>query len=431
MLELFRAEGDQVDREDRLSRAVESAQPLQQRELPGGWELLDDCDEVDVAAARLEVVSDVRALRIDRDHAFLAPERPDERASDRVVVATNEPGSRAAGRTSGDSPDGRADPHRAILGGLTTVCFASWQGFPGCVTSCRHAAAVLGGVALELEDAEVPSAAIDADLLVLSAWTPGYERLLERRDGPVVGRWHSPLLQTDLSGEGWKLAHLLALLSEGQLAGLAFDDADTAAALAGPGVVHLPNVFDAGELSGVRPASLAGINVALSGEAYGRKNLLVQSAAFARARGNDWTLHLFGQTLRRSGYARWLELASVPYVEHGFLPRDEYLGLAAGMDAALCASLAESFGYAAAEFVELGVPTVVSPAVKSVEGGPLAAGDPGDVGAVAAALQRAVSARGLVDQQRAALCDGALANRRVAAAALARLSGPRSTARAR
>lgn len=277
----------------------------------------------------------------------------------------------------------------------------------------------------------MPTAALEADLLVLSAWTPGYEGLLEQRDGPVVARWHSPLLQTDLSGEGWKLAHLLGLLSERRLAGLAFDDADAADALARPGVVHLPNVFDAGGLSGVRPASLGGVNVALSGEAYARKNLLVQSAAFARAGGDDWTLHLFGQTLRRPGYARWLELADVTFVDHGFVARDEYLRLGAAMDAALCASLAESFGYAAAEFVELGVPTVVSRAVKSVRGGPLTAGDPGDVGAVAAALRRAVAERGLVAAQRVALHERALANHRVAAAALARLSGARSTARAR
>ena len=314
---------------------------------------------------------------------------------------------------------------------MTTVCFATWQGFSGCVASCRHAAAVLGGVALELDDAEAPQEALDADLLVVSAWTSGYEPLLDRRGGPVVARWHSPLLQTDLSGEGWKLAQLVDLLSEGRLAALAFDDDDAAAALARPGVVHLPNVFDPGELRGVRPASLEGVNVALSGEAYARKNLLVQSAAFARVAGDDWTLHLFGQTLRRPGYARWLELAGVTFVDHGFVARDEYLGLAAAMDAALCASLAESFGYAAAEFVELGVPTVVSPAVKCVAGGPLAVGDPGDVGAVAAALRRAVAERGLVDAQRALLHNRARANRDVAAAALARLSGARSTARAR
>lgn len=304
---------------------------------------------------------------------------------------------------------------------MATVVFASWRGFPGCVASCRHAAAALGGVAVELEEAEAPPAALEADLLVLSAWTPGYERLLDQRSGPTVGRSHSSLLQTELSREGWKVAKLLELLSESRLTGVAFDDADAAAALARPGVVHLPNVFDPCELAGVKPTELDGVNVALPGQPDARKNVLVQTAAFARARKIDWKLHLFGQTLRRPGYARWLELAGVSFVDHGFLPRDQYLGLAAGMDAALCASVAESFGYAAAEFVELGVPTVVSPVVKSIEGGQLTVRDAGDVGNVAAALERGVSERGLVEEQQASLRDRARANRSLAGAALARL----------
>ncbi len=304
---------------------------------------------------------------------------------------------------------------------MPTVVFASWRGFPGCVASCRHAAAVLGGRALELADGEIPPEALEADLLVLSAWMPGYEGLLDERRGTTVGRAHSSLLQLELSREGWKVAKLLELLAEGRLTSVAFDDADAAAALARPGVVHLPNVFDPSELAGVVPTELEGVNVALTGQPDARKNLLVQTAAFARARRDDWTLHLFGQTLRRSGYARWLELAGISYVEHGFLQRDEYLGLAAGMDAALCASLAESFGFAAAEFVELGVPAVVSPVVTSVGGGPLTVREPGSVDAVAAALELAVSERGRVEAQREVLRARALANRSVAQAVIERL----------
>ncbi len=302
---------------------------------------------------------------------------------------------------------------------MSTVCFASWRGFPGCVTSCRHAAAVLGGTAVELDEGDPPPAALDADLLVLSAWTPVYERLLARRTGPVVGRFHSSLLQVELSREGWKLSHLVGLLEQGRLAGLAFDDAEAAEAFARPGVVHLPNVFDPGELAAVVPASLDGVNVALPGQPDARKNLLVQTAAFEQVREDEWTLHLFGQTLRRPGYGRWLELLDVPYVEHGFLPGDEYLALAAGMDAALYASLSESFGYAAAEFVELGVPTVVSGAVASVAPGPLTAAEPFSVADVAERLMRAVASPALVDAQRASLRERAVENAQCARPALA------------
>jgi glycosyltransferase involved in cell wall biosynthesis len=109
----------------------------------------------------------------------------------------------------------------------------------------------------------------------------------------------------------------------------------------------------------------------------------------------------------------------VPHVEHGFLPGDEYLALAAGMDAALCASLAESFGYAAAEFVELGVATVVSGAVPSVALGPLTAAEPSSVADVAERLTLAIESPALVDAQRASLRERAEQNAQLAHAALA------------
>ena len=98
------------------------------------------------------------------------------------------------------------------------------------------------------------------------------------------------------------------------------------------------------------PTELEGVNVALPSQPDARKNLIVQTAGFARARKRRLDAAPLRSDRAPSGYARWLELAGIPHVEHGFLPRDEYLGLAAGMDAALCASLAESFGCAAAEF---------------------------------------------------------------------------------
>lgn len=299
------------------------------------------------------------------------------------------------------------------------ICFASWRGFAGCLTSCRHAARVLGGVAAVVDDGDPPAEALEADLAFLSAWVPAYEPILARRTGRTFGRWHSPLLQTELSREGRRLSELVALLERGALDGLAVDDAEAAAVLARPGVVHLPNVFDGAEFAGVERASLEGVNVALAGEPYGRKNLLVQTAAFGRVREEDWTLHLFGQTRRRAGYARWLELAEIPYVDHGFAPRAEYFSLIAGMDAALCASLAESFGYAAAEAVELGVPTVVSPAVAALCAGPLVVGDPGSVDEVATSLAGAVRAPELAEAQRRALHERAAANAEIARTVLA------------
>jgi glycosyltransferase involved in cell wall biosynthesis len=294
---------------------------------------------------------------------------------------------------------------------VSAICFASWHGYAGCVTSCRHAAAVLGGTWVALDDGADPP---DCDVLVLSSWADAYEPLLEAFGGKVVGRWHSSLLQTELSREGWKLVRLLERVDT-----VVADDADVAAALQ---LAHLPNVFDPAEAAAVAPVEFEGINVALPGEPHGRKNLLVQTAAFERSRaGRDWTLHLFGQTERRPGYARWLELARIPHVDHGFLERDRYLAHVAGMDAALCASMSESYGYAAAEAVELGVPTVATPAVRSFDAGPLSVRDPSSVADVTAALERALTDEGVTSVQRESLHRRAAENEAVARAALRRL----------
>jgi len=294
---------------------------------------------------------------------------------------------------------------------VNTICFASWHGYAGCVTSCHHAATVLGGTWVALEDGADPP---DCDVLVLSSWTDAYAPMLERFGGKVVGRWHSSLLQTELSREGWKLVRLLDRVET-----VFANDADVAAALE---LIYLPDVFDCAEAAAVIPVELDGINVALPGEPHGRKNLLVQSAAFERSRaGRNWTLHLFGQTKRRPGYAHWLDLAGVPHADHGFLARDEYLAQVAGMDAALCASLSESYGYAAAEAVGLGVPTVATPAVRSFDAGPLSVRDPSSVVDVTTALERALTDEGVTSVQQESLHRRAAENEAVARVALREL----------
>jgi glycosyltransferase involved in cell wall biosynthesis len=164
-------------------------------------------------------------------------------------------------------------------------------------------------------------------------------------------------------------------------------------------------VLDLWAYTRVEPAPLAGTNVSLFGEAHGRKNLLVQAAAFERVRAGapGWTLHLNGQTVRREWYGRWLRLARIPFADHGFLPHDEYVALVAAMDAGLAASLSESFGILPLEHILLGVPAVTSAAVVSVDDHAFAAADPSDVGSVAAALGRALSDRAALEAVRAAV----------------------------
>lgn len=304
---------------------------------------------------------------------------------------------------------------------MSDVVFASHPGFGGCVASCESAAAVLGGRACAATDDDALAAAA---LVVLSSWHPSYELVLGSCPAPVVPRWHSPLLQTELSREGWKLAHLVGLLDRGVVPALAVDDAGVALALGRERVVHLPNVLDPRPYADVVPTALEPLAVTLVGEAHGRKSLLVQSAAAARAGavlGRRVTVHLAGQTVRRPGYARWLALAGIAHVEHGRLERGAYLSLVAGSAAGLCATLSESYGYAAVDHALLDVPVVVSRAVPSLPHGPLTVDRPDSVDEVAAALVRALTQPGLAAAQRAGALRLAAANEVAARAGLARI----------
>jgi hypothetical protein len=293
------------------------------------------------------------------------------------------------------------------------------------VSSCRNAAAVLGGAWATLGGDEIPASMLDSELLVLSSWDAAYEPLLARRVRPTVPRWHSPLLQTELGQEGWKVRRIVELLDAGTVPALAANDEATARALGRDRVVHLPDVLDQREYAVVRPAQLDGVNISLFGDAHWRKNLFVQSAAFELVRRglprSDCTLHLNGQTLRAAEYREWLHALRIPYVEHGWLGRTEYLSLVAAMDAGLSATLSEAYCYVAADHLALGVPVVTSPAVTCVDAGDLTVADPSDIVEVAGRLRVALADPGLAVPARARLRERAEENAERAESALLEL----------
>jgi hypothetical protein len=308
---------------------------------------------------------------------------------------------------------------------MTGVCFASRAGFAGCETSCRNAAAVLGGQWTVCGRDEYPPGVLDADLLVLSSWDKSYEAILSAREGPTVPRWHSSLLQTELAAEGWKISRLAGLLDEGAVPALAVNDESFVDALGREAVVFFPDVLDFRDYEDVRSAELAGVNVSLFGAGHLRKNLFVQSAAFMLARANaggtDWTLHLNGQTAFDPTYGSWLEIIGVPYVDHGWLQRGDYLALVASMDAGLQVSLSESYCYAAADHLALGVPVVTSPTIACADAGPLVVANPFDVEEVTDRLTQALARPELVDGGRRSLHERAQMNAERARSALTEL----------
>jgi glycosyltransferase involved in cell wall biosynthesis len=273
---------------------------------------------------------------------------------------------------------------------MNTVCFASLEGFDGCLTACRNAAAVLGATwaTISRRDAPPPSV-LECDLLVLSSWHARYEPILEGRYGPTAARWHSTVLQSELCEEAPKVARVVELADRGSLTALVVSDPEFVGVLARDSVVFMPEVLADGEYRRVTPARLASVNVSLFGAGHPRKNLFVQSAAFERARraqgAAPWTLHLNGATIDDSRYDEWLRAARIPFVDHGWLERSDYLSLVAAMDAGLAATLCEGYCYVAADHVALGVPIVASPDIRCL-GGDFAGTRPDRVHDVAASL---------------------------------------------
>jgi hypothetical protein len=334
------------------------------------------------------------------------------------------------------SPDGRylALPRRQAghslafwyRSGAMRVCFASMERFHGCVTACRHAASVLGGswATISRHDATPPEV-LDADLVILSSWHERYESILDERTGPVVPRFHSMVLETELSQEGAKLARMVALLDAGSIPALAVSDPHYIGILGRPGVVNLPDVLDPGIYRGVIPSHLMGVNVSLFGEAHWRKNILAQAAGFDRARrdvgGIRWTLHLNGQTTADEDYALWLETTRIPFVDHGRLDRDPYLALVAAMDVGLCAALRESYCHVAADHVALGVPVVASAGVPCLGAWPHRV-PVHDVDAIALALTTTLADReSIAAGQKQSLHDQARVNEAQARRGLAKI----------
>jgi glycosyltransferase involved in cell wall biosynthesis len=79
----------------------------------------------------------------------------------------------------------------------------------------------------------------------------------------------------------------------------------------------------------------------------------------------------------------------VPHEARGYLPHDEWLDLLRGeADLVLCCSLAESFGYVAAEAMQAGVPVIASPAIRFAD--PTLVADPSDARDIARKIDAAL-----------------------------------------
>jgi hypothetical protein len=78
-----------------------------------------------------------------------------------------------------------------------------------------------------------------------------------------VPRWHSPVLKSELSQEGWKVVRILELLDAGRLPAVAVSDLDLVEAFGRERVVFVPELLHVREYEGVTPLRHDGTNVSL------------------------------------------------------------------------------------------------------------------------------------------------------------------------
>lgn len=294
------------------------------------------------------------------------------------------------------------------------VCFASLDRFHGGLAAARGFAGNLGAsCAVIPSDGGAPPLATEADVVIVSSWCPRYEALFTECRGTVVPYWRSTALEGAGSGSPGQLDGVMAHLARGAVAAVAVEDAHLAKVLARPGVVHLPPLPS--RLAPIaQPEPLTGVNVSLFGTGMGAQNLWAQATAFGLVRRRtafaQYTLHLNGQTQRHPWLSNWLETLGAAYVDHGWLDRQRYHALVAGMDAGLCASIGRGYGYVAVDHIELGVPVVVSPGVTCL-GDHAPRTQPDDIEAISRALSDCVADRlATARAQRAAFEDRARGN---------------------
>jgi hypothetical protein len=242
-----------------------------------------------------------------------------------------------------------------VEGSVVQVCHPRWHGV-------RSSTLAFGAPVIEAEDfaphAEGLAGALadhGAHTLVVQAWPPGAGALLRAAHARGLATRvisHSSMAQhgTD-AGEAEAVSEALSLADEGVVGGVGFVKDGLAEAFSAMGhpAVYVPNRSPL--LPDVAPVDLGdGLHVGILLDPYWRKNVTTQIGAAA----------ILGAT------AHVIAVPDVPYlygvdvIEHGVLPWGSYLGLQAGMDVNLNATLSECHPMAPMESYASGVPSLVS-----------------------------------------------------------------------
>ncbi|UCD06634.1 MAG: hypothetical protein JSV98_05235 [candidate division WOR-3 bacterium] len=120
--------------------------------------------------------------------------------------------------------------------------------------------------------------------------------------------------------------------------------------------IYFPHTINLGQFANVAPTELSGINVDLFCTTRLGKNILNQVLAF-RVSGVNGTLHL---NFKNDQLGSIISDIGANVLYHRWIPEAEYYNLVAAMDLSLQATFTESFNYAVAERMCLGIPVITS-----------------------------------------------------------------------
>lgn len=196
-------------------------------------------------------------------------------------------------------------------------------------------------------------------LVILGAWTPAYQILLDalHPDTLAAVDWSSSSGQVDIAGE---VASLGMLLEHPRIHYKFFAHAAFASALCGrPDCFELPHTFPiSGRLPAHQTNSVPIISLFCSPNEYRRKNIL-NSLLAVGMQIRPYILHLNGLS-ENADYRKLLEQFQIRYHDWGWMTTAQYRRVLRRVDVGLQLSFAESFDYVAADHIQLGIPVLVS-----------------------------------------------------------------------
>lgn len=196
-------------------------------------------------------------------------------------------------------------------------------------------------------------------LLILGAWTPAYEQVVEALPATTaVGvYWTSSPGQVDMSQE---TALLAQILDHPRIRYVFFSSHPLAVAFQKDArCIELPLTIPVDvRARNHKPNAVPVVGLFCSPNEYRRKNILNSLIALSRQK-SKYILYLNGLS-EDTAYKSLLDEWQIPYQEWGWLKHADYLRLLGRVDIGLQVSFSESFGYVVTDHILRGTPVLAS-----------------------------------------------------------------------